>query len=202
MLLFWNMCCAFQWNMRFDCFQITLSNVLFFDAQSLITLKSGGLPQLDSLWLYYLNNMYVDKTLYYNVFCCLQKQYICSYSFWRLRCKFKHFTQTTTCSTMTVVPLTGFALNLYGRLYRCTIPHKDLWIDQIEMWQFFFVVSQKLLSMVLVEPEWYYKSEAELLHNVFSGAQLTYLSVCKYTSVCLSVRLSVSVSLSVLLVSS
>lgn len=155
MLLFWNMCCAFQWNMRFDCFQITLSNVLFFDAQSLITLKSGGLSQLDSLWLYYLNNMYVDKTLYYNVFCCLQKQYICSYSFWRLRCKFKHFTQTTTCSTMTVVPLTGFALNLYGRLYRCTIPHKDLWIDQIEMWWYIY------LSLLFLRN--YFFSRADLL---------------------------------------
>lgn len=100
MLLFWNMCCAFQWNMRFDCFQITLSNVLFFDAQSLITLKSGGLSQLDSLWLYYLDVVHLDKISYFNVFVCLQKQSICTYSFWRLHCKFQHFIKLC----FTVVP--------------------------------------------------------------------------------------------------
>lgn len=156
MLLFWNMCCAFQWNMRFDCFQITLSNVLFFDAQSLITLKSGGLSQLDSLWLYYLNNMYVDKTLYsIRMFLAGCKNNVFADILCEGSSQIQTFFPNNNMFHNDCSPIGSFCIKPLWFTVQTHYSHKDLWIDQIEMWWYIY------LSLLFLRN--YFFSRADLL---------------------------------------
>lgn len=102
-------------------------------------------------------------------------------------------------STMTVGPLAGFALNLYDRLHRHNIPHKDLWIYQIEMWWYIY------LSLLFLRNCWAWcwlnRSGTTSLRQSYctmSSLELslpTYLYVNIHLSVCLSGSLFLSLCL-------